>query len=322
MKAVLCTSYNEKIELEYGHSKEPEMASDEVLVKVAYAGVNFPDTLIVQGKYQFKPELPFSPGQEVSGQVIAVGSEVTHVSLGDLVVASMTWGGFAEYAVAKGINTYHLPDKLALKDGAAILETYGTAMHALRDRATIQPGETLVVLGASGGTGTAAIQLGRAMGCKVIAIASTVEKRAFVKANGAHEVLAPDGFKTAVKELGGADVVFDPVGGTSSEAAFRTLNFGGRHLVVGFAAGVIPAIPLSLPLLKSAAIVGVFWGGFWRAFPEKNRKNIQQVLSWFQEGKLSVKITESYSLEQAQQALLQLVNRKAHGKMVLHVQNL
>lgn len=319
MKAQLCKSFGENTDLEFTETTVPDIGPDEVLIEVAYAGVNFPDTLMVQGKYQFRPQLPFAPGQEVSGLVASVGAKVTHVSKGDRVLASMTWGGYATYAVAKGINTYLLPSQLSLKEGAVILETYGTAMHALKDRAGILAGETLVVLGASGGTGTAAIQLGRAMNCRVIAVASTPQKRTFARENGADEVLPPVELKSAIKDLGGADVIFDPVGGEISEEVFRTLRFGGRHLTVGFASGSIPALPFNLALLKSAAVVGVFWGGFWRAFPERNRSNIHEVLRWFQESRLSVKITETYSLDEAGQALRQISERKAQGKMVLEM---
>lgn len=319
MRAVLCKSFNSRLKIELGELQKPEIASDEVLIEVAYAGVNFPDTLLIQGKYQFRPELPFSPGQEVSGQVVAVGSAVNHVSKGDIVMASMTWGGFAEYAVAKGVNTYLLPPNLELKYGAAILETYGTAMHALRDRAGLMNGETLLVLGASGGTGTAAVQLGKLLGARVVAVASTPEKRAFAKSNGADEVLPPYELKNTVKELGGANVVFDPVGGDVSEDAFRSLKYNGRHLVVGFASGKIPHLPFNLPLLKSASIVGVFWGSFWRNFPEQNRLNISQVLKWFGESRLTVQLTEAYALKDARAAILQLADRKVQGKIVLEI---
>ena len=320
MKAILCSAYGPVNRVDYGEALVPEIKEDEVLVHVNYCGVNYPDVLIVQGKYQFKPDLPFSPGGEVAGQVVKAGAKAGHFRTGDRVLAAMGWGGFAEFAVAKASNTYLLPAGLSEKTAAALLETYATSLYALKDRALLKAGDRLLVLGASGGTGTAAIQLGKLFGAKVVAVASTAEKRAFADENGADYTLAPtDDIKNELKKLGGMDVVFDPVGGPISEEAFRTLKPGGRHLVVGFASGEIPAIPFNLPLLKSASVVGVFWGHFWRNFPEENRKNVRILLKWLAENKIKPNITETYPLADAARALQQLETRQVKGKIVLEV---
>lgn len=319
INALVCHEFGEAEKIKFQSIEPLTPNEDEVLIQVAYAGVNFPDTLIVQGKYQIRPELPFVPGQEVTGEVIVVGDKVDHVIKGDMVLASMTWGAFANHAIAKGSNTYRLPPGITLQCGATILETYGTAMHALKDRAAIKPGETLVVLGASGGTGAAAIQLGKLMGARVLAVASTPEKQRYARQKGADEVLGYDGLKEAIKSLGGADIIFDPVGGQVSETVFRTLHPGGRHLVVGFASGQIPAIPFNLPLLKSASIVGVYWGGFWRANPEDNRRNILQVLNWFDQGKLTSEPSMTYQLEDGVQGISDLMTREAVGRVILAI---
>ncbi|WP_421895926.1 NADPH:quinone oxidoreductase family protein [Marinoscillum sp.] len=319
-KSILVNQFSTSFDLTFEEIDFPRFGQDEVMIKTAFCGVNYPDVLIAQGKYQFQPDLPFSPGQEVSGEVVAVGTWVDHVQVGDRVMASMGWGGFTELAVAKGSNTYPIPPDLSMKDASVILESYATALYALKDRAMMKPGETLLVLGASGGTGTAAVQLGRVFGSKVIAVASTEEKRAFCLKNGAHQVMAPgEELKEQIKQLGGVDVIFDPVGGAQAEMVFRTLKPGGRHLVVGFASGEVPAIPFNLPLLKSAAIVGVFWGAFWRNAPADNRRNVLMLLRWFSEGKLTVNVTKTYQLAEAKTALEDLLNRRVSGKIVLEV---
>lgn len=319
IKALTCKQFGGIEHLSYESVAPPEMAPDEVLIKVLYCGVNFPDTLIIQGKYQFKPELPFIPGQEVSGEVLEVGEEVSHVSPGDMVIASMTWGGFAERVVAKGVNTYSFPDNLPFESGAVLLETYATAIHALIDRANLLAGETLVVLGAAGGTGTAAVQLGLVLGARVIAVASTEEKRAFARSQGASEVIGYDSLKSNLKKMGGADVIFDPVGGEAAEEAFRALLPNGRHLIVGFASGAMPNIPANLPLLKQASLVGVFWGGFWRDRPEHNRRNVLNLMRWFNRGKLKVGLTKTYDLKDGAKALDDLMKRRVTGKIVLKI---
>ena len=317
-KAILCNSNEGLSSLSLETVSSPQVKADEVRIAVRYAGVNFPDTLIIQGKYQFQPEYPFSPGQEVSGEVLEVGDDVTHVKEGDQVLASMTWGGYAEETVAHKDNTYLLPAVVGFETGAALLETYGTAIHALKDRGNLKPGETLVVLGATGGTGSAAIQLGKVFGAKIVAVCSTSEKRNIALTNGAHVAIGYDDLKNQLKQFT-VDVIFDPVGGDASEQAFRALRPNGRHLVVGFASGKIPAIPFNLPLLKSASIVGVFWGSFWRTSPLTNRSNINMVLKWLSQGKITVPIAQTIEMKDAAKALELLMSRKAVGKTVLKV---
>jgi NADPH2:quinone reductase len=251
------------------------------------------------------------------GRVLGFGEQVTKFRVGDRVIAGMGWGGFAERVVAKATNTFAIPQEIDSEKAAALMETFGTALHALKDRALLLPGETLVVLGASGGVGHAAVQLGRLFGARVVAVASTDAKRQLALQNGAQEVLKPVGLKDKLKALGGADVILDPVGGTLSEEAFRSLRPGGRHLVVGFASGQVPAIPLNLPLLKSASLVGVFWGHFWRTQPAENRKNIRLLIRWLEEEKINPHISRVYPVQEAITALEDLQNRKAIGKILL-----
>ncbi|MEO9476103.1 MAG: NADPH:quinone oxidoreductase family protein [Cyclobacteriaceae bacterium] len=321
MKAIVCNSFGSIRNLQFSDMDKPIPAKDEVLIKVDYCGVNFPDTLIVQGKYQFQPEFPFAPGGEVTGTVVTAGSDVSHFKEGDVVLAAMGWGGFAEYAVAKASNTFVIPHGVEHKAAAALLETYATAIYALIDRGGLQEAETLAVLGAAGGTGTAAVQLGKQLGARVIACVSTEEKAKFAKANGADEVIdyTSDDLKRSLKDLGGCDVVFDPVGGENAEKAFRGLKPNGRHLVVGFASGNIPRLPWNLPLLKSASIVGVFWGHFWRNRAEENEKNVRQLLQWLAEGKIKPHITQEFRLEEAVQGLVDIAERRVKGKIILKV---
>ncbi|RED92455.1 NADPH:quinone reductase-like Zn-dependent oxidoreductase [Marinoscillum furvescens DSM 4134] len=318
MNALLCQSVDTR-QLALSEVDVPTPGPDEVLIRVKFCGVNFPDTLITRGKYQFQPELPFAPGQEVYGEVISTGAQVDHVHPEEMVLASMTWGGFAEFAIAKGVNTYRMPPGARPESAAALLETYATAYHALQDRAEIKPGETLVVLGASGGTGTAAVQLGRVLGCKVIAVASTEAKRQFALENGADDALGYDNLKAQLKAMGGCDVIFDPIGGVSSEQAFRAIKPGGRHLIIGFASGNVPAIPWNLPLLKSASIVGVFWGSFWRNQPDDNRRNVLQLLNWLEAGRIDVKVSHVMPLKDGEKALEAIEKREVQGKLVLSV---
>lgn len=321
MKAIVCRSFDSIEKLEAGEMPVPQIAPDEVLIKVDYCGVNFPDTLIVQGKYQFKPEFPFVPGGEVSGEIIDCGVDVHVFEKGDKVIAAMGWGGFAEFAVAKSTNTYKVPANVNQMESAALLETYATALHALKDRGNLKAGETLVVLGAAGGTGTAAIQIGLTLGARVIAAVSSEEKVEFCLENGAELAINynKQDLKSELKALRGADVIFDPVGGRNAELAFRSLKPNGRHLVIGFASGGIPSLPWNLPLLKSAAIVGVFWGHFWRNFPKENATNVELLLKWLSEGEIKPTITKTIPLRNGVSALLDIVNRKVKGKIVLEV---
>ncbi|MEQ9406035.1 MAG: NADPH:quinone oxidoreductase family protein [Cyclobacteriaceae bacterium] len=297
---------------------------DQVLIRVKYAGVNFPDILMAQGMYQFQPSFPFSPGGEVAGTILSVGRNVSHLKAGDRVVSGTSWGGFAEEALGFGSNTYKIPDEVSFEDAAATLMTFATALHALRDRAQLKAGETLAVLGASGGVGIAAIQTGKQLGAHVIACASNNNKLELCRKVGADQVInyTEADLKSELKRLTdnkGADVIFDPIGGELSEESFRAIARGGRHLVVGFASGVIPKIPLNLPLLKSASIVGVFWGGFFRNEPEKNRENVSLLLSWLKDGSIRPVIDEVFSIEKAVDALRKMQKRNVLGKVLLEI---
>jgi NADPH2:quinone reductase len=289
---------------------------------VQACGVNFPDTLIIQGKYQFKPDLPFSPGGEISGVVKQVGSDVDSLKIGDRVIAFSTWGGFAEELVVDQTRTVIISDKMDYERASAFVLTYGTSYHALKDRAHLREGETLLVLGASGGVGLAAIQLGKAMGATVIAAASNPEKLSACQENGADYVInyAQDDLRQSVKEITkgrGVDVIYDPVGGSFSEKALRDMSWGGRFLVVGFAAGEIPKVPLNIPLLKGCSVVGVFWGEFTKREPDLNKQNNQELMDLFDQGKISPHIHRVYPLEKAGEALNELLQKRVIGKVVL-----
>lgn len=301
---------------------DPTPGAGEVLVSVRAAGVNFPDVLLSRGKYQFKPEPPFVPGGEVAGVVASVGDGVTRLRPGDRVAATMIHGAFAEKVVVHEAATVKLPDAVSFETGAATLLTYATTIHALVDRASLRAGETLLVLGAAGGVGTAAVELGKALGAKVIAAASSPEKIAFCKEHGADEgiVYTREDLKERAKALtggAGADVVYDPVGGPYTEQALRAIAWEGRLLVVGFAAGEIPKIPMNLVLLKGCQIVGVFWGSFVMRTPERNLENARRVLEWVSEGTLRPHVDEVLPFSRAAEALERLEQRKVKGKIVL-----
>nr|WP_236017301.1 NADPH:quinone oxidoreductase family protein [Roseivirga sp. E12] len=303
-------------------TETPKPGPSQVLIKVKACGVNFPDTLIIQDKYQFKPELPFAPGGEVSGIVEAIGSEVKHVKPGDKVFALTIWGGFAEFVLADAHKCLPMPDGMDFVTGAITMYTCGTSLHALKQRGTLQAGETLVVLGAAGGVGLAAVQIGKLMGAHVIAVASSDEKLNLCEASGADETInyTTEDLKTRIKELTkgkGADVIYDPVGDKYSEPAVRSLAWGGRYLVVGFAAGVPASIRLNLPLLKGASIVGVFWGAFAQKQPKESFENFQQILGWIKSGQLKQNIYREYPLEEGGQAIRDLMDRKVIGKNVV-----
>ncbi|CAN5762103.1 NADPH:quinone oxidoreductase family protein [soil metagenome] len=298
---------------------DPVVSAGRVVIEVKAAGVNFPDILITQGKYQFKPALPFSPGGEVAGIVRAIGSGVTNVAVGDRVAATMLYGAFAEQALVPALACVKLPSAISFEIGAATLLTYLTTYYALRDRAAIQPTETLLVLGAAGGVGIAAVELGALMGARVIAAASSDEKLAFCKAHGASEAInyAREDLKERLKSLGGADVVYDPVGGDLSETALRGIKWEGRYLVVGFASGEIPKIPLNLTLLKGCQIVGVFWGQFAMREPTKNMQHAEQLFAWISDGKLRPAVDAVMPFDQAGAALAKIMRREVKGKLVL-----
>src|SRR5579884_870282 len=319
MKAVLCQTYGPPENLVIADVEPLKSGKGQVVLSVKACGVNFPDVLIIQGKYQFKPAFPFSPGSEVSGIVKAVGEGVEGVNVGEHVIAFTGWGGFAEEVAVDAGKLIPIPNSIDFSTAAAFTLVYGTAHYALKDRAQLRSGETLLVLGAAGGVGLAAIQIGKVMGARVIAAASTDEKLAVCKQQGADELLnyTKEDLKERVKELtagNGVDVVFDPVGGDYSEAALRGMAWGGRYLVIGFAAGNIPRIPLNLPLLKGCSIVGVFWGSFTARDPKRNQEHLSELLTWFTLGKIHPVISATYPLERAADALNAMMNRKVTGK--------
>lgn len=322
MKAILCRQYGPPESLTLEEVPSPLPATGQVVVRVAAAAVNFPDTLIIQNKYQFKPPLPFSPGGEVAGTVQQVGAGVTGLSPGDRVVAVSTWGGYAEEVVVPAPNVTRLPDGVGFEEAAALTLAYGTTYHALKDRANLQPGETLLVLGAAGGTGLAAVEFGRLMGARVIAAASTDEKLAACRASGADECInyATEDLRERLKAITGGkgvDVVYDPVGGAYTEPAVRSLAWKGRLLVIGFAAGDIPKIPLNLTLLKGASLVGVFYGAFVQAEPRSAAANLQEMLRLVASGELRPTVTERRPLAEAPQVLRAFMERRVVGKVVL-----
>ena len=322
MKAVLCKEFGppDKLVLEEVATVEP--GSGQVVLEVKACGVNFPDTLIIQGKYQFKPDMPFAPGSDVAGVVKRMGAGVTRTKVGDRVLAVVGWGGFAEEVVADEKVLIPLPDSLDFVTAAAFAMTYGTSYHALKDRANLEPGQTLLVLGAAGGVGLAAVELGKLMGAKVIAAASTDEKLAVCRQYGADELInyTQQDLKDRLKTLTGGrgvDVVYDPVGGPYSEIALRNTAWEGRFLVVGFTNGEIPRIPLNLALLKGCSIVGVFFGAFTQRDPKRSMQNFRQLLTWIEEGKLKPLISATYPLTHASDALNVITERKVTGKVVV-----
>ena len=322
MRAVLCKELGmpDSLVLEDVPSLTP--GAGQVLISVQACGVNFPDTLIIQGKYQYKPDLPFSPGGEISGVVKQVGSDVDSLQIGDRVIAFSTWGGFAEELVVDQNRTVIISDKMDYERASAFVLTYGTSYHALKDLAHLREGETLLVLGASGGVGLSAIQLCKAMGAKVIAAASNAEKLSVCQENGADHLInyAQDDLRQSVKEITegrGVDVIYDPVGGSFSEKALRDMSWGGRFLVVGFAAGEIPKVPLNIPLLKGCSVLGVFWGEFTKREPEANKQNNKELMNLFDQGKISPHLHRVYPLEKAGEALNELLQKRVIGKVVL-----
>jgi NADPH2:quinone reductase len=322
VKAVLCKAYGPPESLVLEEVEDPKPGPRQVVIDVDTCAVNFPDVLIIQNLYQFKPELPFSPGGEVSGAISALGADVTGVAVGDKVFASTGFGGLAEKVVAADNVVIPVPPGVDMVGAACFLYAYGTSHHALKDRARIQPGETLLVLGAAGGVGLAAVDLGVLMGATVIAAASSDEKLELCRAHGASMTInySTEDLKTRVRELTGgtgADVIYDPVGGSYAEPALRSIAWNGRYLVIGFAAGDIPKIPLNLALLKGCDIVGVFWGAFVGREPAKHRANVEELMTWWQAGQLQPHISSTYPLERAGEAIRELADRKATGKVVV-----
>ncbi|HVB24557.1 MAG TPA: NADPH:quinone oxidoreductase family protein [Ktedonobacteraceae bacterium] len=322
MKAVLCKVYGPPESLVVEEVEPLKAGKGQVVVSVKACGVNFPDTLMIQGKYQFKPAMPFSPGGEIAGIVKEIGEGIERVKVGDRVIAFTGWGGFAEEVVADAARLIPMPDKMDFPTAAAFSMTYGTSHYALRDRAQLKAGETLLVLGAAGGVGLAAVEIGKVIGAHVIAAASSDDKLEVCRQHGADAVInySTEDLRERVKVLtqgNGVDVTFDPVGDKYSEPAVRSMAWGGRHLVIGFAAGDIPRIPLNLTLLKGCSIVGVFWGAFTERNRQRNQQYLAELLTWFDEGKIRPYISATFSLEQAADALYEMMNRKVKGKVVL-----
>jgi NADPH:quinone reductase len=324
MKAVVCDAFGPPESLQVRDMPSPVVSKGTVKIRVRAAGVNFPDTLIIQGKYQFKPPFPFTPGGEVSGEVMEIGEGVSHVKVGDKVIGMTLHGGFAEEVIVPGTGCYVMPDSMTYEEAAGFTMTYGTSHHALKQRANIQPGETMLVLGAAGGVGLTAVELGKAMGAKVIAAASTDEKLALAQTYGADHILnyanldIREGIKLITNGKG-VDVVYDPVGGDYAEPSFRSMAWKGRYLVVGFASGPIPSLPLNLPLLKGASIVGVFWGGFTTQEPLEHAKNMTELFALYSDGKLKPHVSTVFPMEKVADALYSLMGRQAQGKVILKI---
>lgn len=324
MKAVVCRSIGSPDALSVEERPQPVPAAGEVLVAVETASINFPDLLVIQGLYQFGEDPPFVPGAEGAGVVVALGAGVTGVAVGDEVLFSGVAGAFAEYAAVPVAATMARPPSMPWEQAAGFRFTFGTSYHALKQRGRLVPGETLVVLGAAGGVGSAAVQLGKAMGARVIAAASTEEKLEFARSLGADDAIdySVVDLSKGIKELtggAGADVVYDPVGGEYTEAALRATAWGGRLLVVGFAAGSIPRIPLNLPLLKGCEVVGVFWGSWLDRSPAVSHQNEGELTAMYEAGKIAPAVMRVFDLDHHPEAFRLLMDRRALGKVVLQI---
>jgi NADPH2:quinone reductase len=320
----LCKEFGPPESLVIEDVDDPTAGPGQVVVDVHACAVNFPDVLIIQNLYQFKPPLPFSPGAEVAGVVSAVGDGVEGLAVGDRVLASTGWGGLAEKVAVAADACVSIPESIDFVHACSFLYAYGTSHYALKDRAHLQPGETLLVLGAAGGVGLAAVELGAVIGATVIAAASSEEKLALCREHGATMTInyAEEDLKTRVRELTGnvgVDVIYDAVGGPYSEPALRSIAWEGRFLVIGFAAGEIPRIPLNLTLLKGCDIVGVFWGAFVGRERARHHENVRELMQLWQDGKLRPHVSATYPLDRAGEAIRELADRKAKGKVVVEV---
>jgi NADPH2:quinone reductase len=324
MKAVICSQYGLPQSLQIGKLPDPVPGPHQVLIEVVACGINFPDLLMIQNKYQIKPPLPFSPGGEVAGKILEVGAHVDKFKVGDRVLALCGWGGFAELVAVDVDRVFGIPEGLSMAHASTALYAYGTSYHALKDRANLLPGETVLVLGAAGGVGLAAIELGKAMGARVIAAASSQEKLDLCLAKGADLTInyQTEDLKSQIKELTsgrGVDVVLDPVGGHYTETALRGMAWKGRYLIVGFADGEIPKIPMNIPLLKGCAIFGVFWGQFSKLEPHLQTQNLDELVAMIACGKLQPHISKTYSLEEVPKALTTMSERKVMGKSLVWI---
>ncbi len=322
MKAIVCKAWGLPETLVIEDQADLVPAAGEIVIDIMAAGVNFPDVLIIQNKYQFKPELPFTPGNELAGTVHAVGEGVSAYKVGDKVFAFVPQGAFAQQVKVTADAVLPMAEGMDFDTAAAITLTYGTSHHAVVDRAQLKAGETMLVLGAAGGVGLAAIEIGKALGARVIAAASTAEKLAVCKEHGADVLInyTNEDLREAIKAATngkGPDVVYDPVGGSYTEPAFRSIAWRGRYLVIGFANGEIPKLPLNLPLLKGASLVGVFWGDFARREPAHNLAAMQELMRWLAEGKIKPHISARYALADTPQALIDMASRKVTGKIVI-----
>ena len=333
MKALQCVELGGPEKLVVNDVADPEIAEDHIIIEVKSASVNFPDVLMIQGLYQFQPPLPFIPGGESAGVVTEIGEGVEGFNIGDKVFAATGVGGICEKILAHKNNVRPIPENMDFEIAAALSVTYGTSIYALKQRANLKAGETLLVLGASGGVGLATVQLGKAMGAKVIAAASTQEKVDICIENGADEgFVYPSGnldrdqqkeLSNKIKELTGGlgpNVIYDPVGGTYAEPCLRSIAWDGRYLVIGFAAGAdqIPKMPLNLTLLKGCQIVGVFWGAWTGMFPAENQKNFEELFEMYEDGKINPAPSDKFTLETSAEAIAHLKDRKAKGKVVIN----
>ena len=332
MKALQCVELGMPDKLQVNEVPDPELIKGHVLIENKACSINFPDVLMIQGLYQFQPELPFIPGGESAGIVSAIGEGVEGINIGDRVFAMTGLGAFAEKILAPQHAVVKIPESMDFETAAALPMTYGTSLYALKQRAELKKGETLLVLGAAGGVGLATVELGKAMGAKVIAAASTQEKIDLCLEHGADEAFVyPTGNldKVQQKELSskikgltggtGANVVYDPVGDAYSEPCIRATAWDGRYLVIGFAAGQIPKIPINLALLKGMKIVGVFWGAWVGMFPEENKKNFEELFKLHSEGKINPEVSDSFSLDDGAKAIAHLKDRKAKGKVIIQI---
>lgn len=324
MRALVCKAYGPPDSLVIEECDDPVPGSGQILVDVAAAGINFPDVLAIAGKYQVKTPTPFIPGNEAAGIVAAVGDKVSRFAVGDNVIVNSPGGAFAEKCVADQDKSMHLPDGMSFEQGAGFTVTYGTSYHALRQRADLKAGETVLVMGAAGGVGITAVEIAKAMGARVIAAASSDEKLAFARDAGADDLInyTTQPLKETVKALtdgNGADVVYDPVGGELAGEAFRATAWHGRYLVIGFASGDIPQFPLNIALLKEASIVGVWWGTWAMKNPKLQIGNMRELAAMIKAGQLTPRVTESYALDEFSDAFRAITERRARGKVILRI---
>ena len=321
MKAIVCNNFGPIQDIEYKEVDQPKLDDDSVIIDVKSVGVNFPDGLLVQGKYQLKPETPFIPGMEVAGEIMKTGQHVSNFKIGDRVAALSQLNGYAEQTLVKEASVFKIPENMSFDDSCALLCAYGTSHYALKQRGKLQKGELLVVLGASGSTGLAAIQIGKIMGAKVIAVASNEEKQKIAKDNGADISIGYDNLKEELKTISdgkGVDVIFDPVGGDVFETVARTMARNGRLLVIGFASGTIPKLAVNLALVKEFSVVGVFWGAFTRGEPKEYKENMIELFHWYENKLIKPLVDEKFPLSEASMVLEKILSRGAKGKIILN----